>query len=155
MKTTKKQLELLSAMKAGKLDNQSQQNLLFKILNMRPSSQPNQEAQTNLELLQAEIKSIFQSSDFEGFELSNEQSLKAFDWLKALWITPTGAERKNNPFRYREQAAIENFERVSLKGYYDAGNYYYSYYVPLYDVYAKDGYGFEYHINGGSISITG
>lgn len=142
MKTTTKQAELLTAMKGGKLQNQNQQNLLFKILNGTDGE------------LKDSVKALFQTYDFEGFELSTEQSLKGFNWLKNLWVTPQGRERKNNPFGYREQAALENFERCTLKGYYDAGNYYYTHYIPLYDVYAKDGYGFEYYFNG-TIHITG
>jgi len=139
MKTTKAQNELLAAMKAGKLVSQNQQNLLFKILNAANGE------------LKDYVKALFHADDFEGFELSREQSLKGFDWLKNLWVTPQGKERQNNPFGYREQAALENFERCTLKGYYDAGNYY----IPLYDVYSKDGYGFEYYYNGGKIHITG
>lgn len=115
--TTKTQSALLVDMKAGKLENQNQQNLIFKILN------------GNNEELKSQIKAFFQDSNFEGFELSTEQSLKGFDWLKNLWVTPKGAERKNNPFGYREQNAIENFDRITLKGYYDAGNYHHTHYV--------------------------
>lgn len=140
---TKQQIALLASMNAGKLENQNQQNLIFKILNGSDED------------LKSEIKAIFNDSNFEDFELSAEQSLKGFDWLKNLWVTPKGAERKNNPFGYREQSALENFDRITLKGYYYAGNRYFTHYIPLYDVYAKTDYGFEYYVWNGQISIIG
>lgn len=139
---TKTQQVTLTAMQSGKLDNQAQQNHIFKALNGADSD------------FRTAVKDVFQDVEFECLELSDEQSLKGFDWLKNLWVTPTGAERKNNPFGYREQHALENFERIVLVGYYDAGRHR-SYYIPLYDVYAKDGYGFQYYVNGGEISIIG
>ena len=143
MKLTKQQSALIAAMKAGKLENQNQQNLMFKILN------------GSNEDLKAEIKAIFNDSDFEGFLLDADQVQKGYAWLLNQWQTPTGAERKNNPFGYREQNAINNFDRITLKGYYDAGNYYRSYFIPLYDVYTIEGYGFEYYVSGGQCNIIG
>lgn len=143
MKTTKQQSALLAAMKDGKLEDKNQQNLIFKILN------------GDNEELKNEIKAIFNDSDFEGLKLSAGQVLQGFDWLKNLWVTPSGAERKNNPFGYREQDALENFDRITLKGYYDAGNYHRQYFIPIYNVYSKSDYGFEYYVNGGQISIIG
>ncbi len=140
---TKQQTALIAAMKAGKLENQAQQNLIFKILNGADSN------------IKEEVKDFFRNSEFEGFELAEDQIQKGYDWLKNLWVTPAGAERKNNPYGYREQDALENFSHITLKGYYDAGNYSHSYYVPLYDVHTKDGYGFEYHMVNGTISIVG
>lgn len=143
MKLTKQQTALLETMKAGKLTDQNQQNLIFKILN------------GDNEDLQAEIKAFFQDNDFEGFLLGSDQVTKGYVWLIDQWKTPNGKERKNNPFGYREQDALNNFDHITLKGYYDAGNYHRSYYIPLYDVYAIDGYGFEYYVWGGKINIIG
>lgn len=140
---TLQQSALLTAMNAGKLDSQGQQNLIFKILN------------GSNEELKSEIKSTFFASEFDGLNLSDEQNLKRFNWLKNLWLTPKGVERKNNPFGYREQDALENFSHITLKGFYDAGNYHHTYYIPMYDVYTKDGYGFEHYVSGGEINITG
>lgn len=143
MTTSKTYTALLTSLLAGKLDNQNQQNYLFKLLNGSDAD------------MSKAFKDILHSSEFEGVELSDEQVLKGFDWLKNLMVTPNGKERKNNPFGYREQDALQNFGTIKLKGYYDAGNYYRSYFIPIYDVYSKDGYGFEYYVNGGKIHITG
>lgn len=143
MKQTKTYQALIEAMKAGKFEDQKQVNYLFKMLNNGTEEQ------------KEEIKSFFRSPDFDGFELAPEHSETGRKWLVDLWKTPTGAERKNNPFGHREQYALEYFDRCTLKGYYDAGNYHRSYYIPLWDVYATDCYGFEYYVNGGQIHITG
>jgi hypothetical protein len=71
-----------------------------------------------------------------------------------LWKTPTGAERKNNPLGFREQAILEKFSHFELKGYYDAGNVYRSFFVPLWEVVGNKN-SFEYYMNGGQIHIVG
>lgn len=144
MKTTKTFDSLITSLEFGKLDNQNQQNYLFKILN------------GDNDVLKTAVKAFINHPEFEGIKLSDEQVTKGYQWLNNLWLTPRGIERKNNPFGYREQNALENFETITLKGYYDAGNYHRSYFIPLYDVYTtNDGYGFEYYVNGGQIHITG
>lgn len=143
VKLTVIQKELLAAMKSGKLTNQNQKNLIFKILN------------GNNEYLKREVKSVFNHPDFNGLDLSTDQVEKGKAWLLNQWKTPKGAERKNNPYGYREQDAIENLVTITLKGYYDIGTYGHKFYVPLYDVYSKDGYGFEYSIKNGAPYIVG
>ena len=143
MKQTKTYQDLIAALENGALESHSQANYLFKILNNGTEEQKEQ------------IKDFFRDENFEGITLSVDNVEQGRAWLMNLWKTPTGAERKNNPFGYREQHALENFDTIQLKGYYDAGNYNFSHYIPLFDVYAKDGYGFEYHVAGGKISITG
>lgn len=78
-------------------------------------------------------------------EVTNEQSEKAFKWLYNLYKTPTGKERKNNPFGYREMDILDNYkgERFTFVGFYDAGNRFYSYYIPIYEL-----NGMEYYYNG-------
>jgi len=143
MKTSKIYQALIEALEKGILVSHAQCNYLFRILNGGTEEQKEQ------------IKNIFRDENFEGITLSDAQREKGKQWLLNLWKTPTGAERKNNPFGYREQDVLQNFDTICLKGYYDAGNYHHSYYIPLYDVYATDGYGFEYHTQGGKINITG
>ena len=47
------------------------------------------------------------------------------EWLLNKWKTPKGAERKNNPFGYREQNVLEDENaKAYFNGFYDAGNYY-------------------------------
>jgi len=143
MTTSKVYQSLIEALEKGSLTSHAQCNYLFKILNSGTEEQKEQ------------VKDFFRAENFEGIVLDAANVEQGKQWLLNLWKTPTGAERKNNPFGYREQHALENFDTIQLKGYYDAGNYHRSYYIPLYDVYAKDGYGFEYYNQGGKINITG
>lgn len=143
MKTTKTFDAMITALTAGGPVTNQQVNHIFKTLNG-----------SNDELKQA-VKNVFQATDFEGVTLTDEQSQKGFEWLHNLWLTPIGAERKNNPFGYREQEALKDFDCCMLSGYWDAGNSYHSFYVPIYDVYSKTGYGFQYYVSGGQIHIIG
>lgn len=84
-------------------------------------------------------------------EVTDEQSEKGFKWLYNLYKTPTGKERKNNPFGCREMDILDNYngERFTFVGFYNAVNRYYSLHVPIYKlngmVYYYDG---ELHIVG-------
>lgn len=84
-------------------------------------------------------------------ECTPEQSEKGFAWLKNLYKTPNGKERKNNPFGYREMDIIDNYngDRVKFEGFYDAGSYGFHNYVPVYNL-----NGMEYYVCGG-IQIIG
>ena len=84
---------------------------------------------------------------------TSEQNKKAIDFLMNQYQTPKGIERKNNPFGYREIEILKNFTHFELRGFYDAGNYNNSYYLPLY-VCCGDNNGFEYYYNG-SVNIIG
>lgn len=142
MKTTKTFDAMITALTAGGPITNQQVNHMFKILN-----------DGNKELATA-VRNVFQATDFEGVKLTDEQSLKGFYWLKNLWVTPTGAERKNNPFGYREQDALKDFDRCELSDYYNIGMYH-AHYVPVYDVYSKTGYVFQYYVQGGEVQIIG
>jgi hypothetical protein len=87
-------------------------------------------------------------------QLTPDQNRKGIDYLRNLWKSPTGKERVNNPFGYREQEALETFEYFELRGFYDAGNRYHKFYVPLYICVGAET-SFEYYISGGSINIVG
>lgn len=84
-------------------------------------------------------------------EVTDEQSEKGFKWLYNLYKTPTGKERKNNPFGCREMDILDNYngERLTFVGFYNEVNRYYSLHVPIYElngmVYYYDG---ELHIVG-------
>ncbi len=98
--------------------------------------------------------SISELCDLGGLAITDEQTAKGLTWLIDKWKTPRGIERKNNPFGYREQDILENFDRFELGGFYNASNYR-AFYVPLYDVFAKDGRHFEYCVFGGEVQIVG
>jgi hypothetical protein len=87
-------------------------------------------------------------------QLTSDQNKKGIDYLRNLWKSPTGKERANNPFGYREEEAIETFEYFELRGFYDAGNRYRKFYVPLYTCVGAET-SFEYYISGGGINIVG
>lgn len=90
----------------------------------------------------------------ENIRVTEEQTAKGLTWLINKWKTPRGIERKNNPFGYREEDILENFDHFELAGFYNASNYR-AFYVPLYDVCAKDGRHFEYYVWGGEVQIVG
>jgi len=91
----------------------------------------------------------------EGMLLTPEQNRKGYEWLMNQWKTPRGDERKNNPFGYREQDILDNFDHFELIDFYDAGNINRSFYVPYYEVVSKNGATFEYVMVGGEIKILG
>lgn len=70
-------------------------------------------------------------------EVTEEQSAKVFAWLMNLYKTPTEKERKNNPFGYRE---IDNYkgERFQFVGFYNNGNRWRDYYIPIYSLCGMD-----------------
>jgi len=81
-------------------------------------------------------------------ELTDEQNKKGFDFLYNQWKTPKGVERKNNPFGYREENILAKFTGFELAGFYDAGNYGNSFFVPLYNC-CGDNNAFQYYYSGG------
>ena len=87
-------------------------------------------------------------------ELTPDQNKKGIDYLRNLWKSPTGKERTNNPFGYREQEALDTFQYFELRGFYDAGNYNNKFYVPLYNCVGADS-SFEYAFYGGKVNILG
>jgi hypothetical protein len=138
IKTTKNFDKLIEALKSGKLESNNQLTYMMSCLNNKP-----------------ELKELIDEVlDCREIELDAEQIAKGYQWLVNQWKTPRGVERKNNPFGYREQDALENFQTIYFKGYYDAGNWNFHYYLPLYYVQGKER-GFEYYVSGGQIHIVG
>jgi hypothetical protein len=87
-------------------------------------------------------------------QLTPDQNKKGIDFLRNLWKSPTGKERTNNPFGYREQDTLETFEYFELRGFYDAGNRYRKFYVPLYTCVGANS-NFEYAFYNGQVNILG
>lgn len=69
-----------------------------------------------------------------------------------LYKTPTGKERKNNPFGYREMNILDNYKgkRFQFVGFYNDGNRWHDYYTPIYSL-----CGMEYYVNSEGIQIIG
>jgi hypothetical protein len=86
-------------------------------------------------------------------ELTAEQNKKGYDFLIKQWKTPKGKERKNNPFGYREQKALETFQKIYFDEFYNAGNMYIDFYLPLYTVVGENST-FQYYYNG-EVNIIG
>jgi len=81
------------------------------------------------------------------YSITPEQTTKGLDWLFNLRFTARGKERKNNPFGYREQSILDDFDRFELVGIYDDAYYQYNdrhNYKPIYRVIASDGESFDY-----------
>jgi hypothetical protein len=91
-----------------------------------------------------------------GYSLTPDQVEKGRKWLMAQWVTPKGVERKNNPFGYREQEILERFRTIRLADVHDISLYRSAFknYVPIYECLGA-GDGFQYYIQGGTISIVG
>lgn len=97
---------------------------------------------------------IFDAMSDKNLLLTEAQNKKGYDFLMKQRFTPTGKERLNNPFGYREQAILDNFSHFELKDWYNAGNAYMDYYLPLYECVSLDGNSFEYYYNG-KVNIVG
>lgn len=92
-----------------------------------------------------EAANFYPSCDIE-IEVTEEQSAKGYKWLMKK-------ERKNNPFGYREMNILDNYkgERFQFVGFYNNGNRWRDYYIPIYSL-----CGMEYYVNSeGSIQIVG
>jgi hypothetical protein len=87
-------------------------------------------------------------------KLTGDQNAKGIKFLRNLWKSPTGKERINNPFGYREQDALETFEYFELAGFHDISRYgQRKFYVPLYNVIGNDS-NFQYYYDG-NVNIVG
>ena len=80
------------------------------------------------------------------YSITPAQTTKGFDWLFNLRFTARGKERKNNPFGYREQSILDDFDRFELSGLYDDSDGYNGFhnFKPIYKVIASDGESFDY-----------
>ena len=80
------------------------------------------------------------------YSITPEQTTKGLDWLFNLRFTMRGKERKNNPFGYREQSILDDFDRFELSGLYDDSDGYNGFhnFKPIYKVIASDGESFDY-----------
>ena len=137
-KPSKSIRKYLDIIESGKIEER-------ELISMRSLMHKNDEASTAIFHALGEVGEL---------SLSLDQQDKGYEFLLGQWKSPTGKERKNNPFGYREQAILENYKEIKLSSLYNAGNAYTNFYLPLYTVYSKDGMGFEYYYNG-EINITG
>lgn len=133
--------KLVAALEAGYLESKKQQDHFFKVLNGQ-----NEEAK--------EIVRMAFSKHGE-IKLSDEQQKQGYKWLMNLWQTPTGKERKNNPFDCREREILKNFKCATLASWHCPVASYFAHYYPVYCVYDTEGNYFEYACIGRDIKILG
>jgi len=91
------------------------------------------------------IDSLLYGDEVNELELSNEQNFKGYHFLNGLRFTPTGKDRSNSPFGYREDSILDNFDRFTFCGFYSENG---RYYIRMYNCYSKDGNSFQYYYNG-------
>ena len=92
------------------------------------------------------ITLLYIFEEYAPYSITPAQTTKGLDWLFNLRFTMRGKERKNNPFGYREQSILDDFDRFELSGLYDDYDGYNGFhnFKPIYKVIASDGGYFEY-----------
>ncbi len=94
---------------------------------------------------QSIIDDALYGAETNELTLSNAQNKKGYDFLMKLRVTPTGKERLNSPYGYREEEILDNFSHFTFCGFYtETGRYY----IRMYNCYSKDGQCFQYYYNG-------
>lgn len=91
------------------------------------------------------IDGLMYGDEVNELELSADQNNKGYDFLMGLRFTPTGKDRQNSPYGYREEAILDNFSHFTFCGFYSERG---TYYIRMYNCYSKDGNSFEYYYNG-------
>ena len=101
--------------------------------------------QTNL-TDEEKITLFYIFEEYAPYSITPAQTTKGLDWLFNLRFTARGKERKNNPFGYREESILDDFDRFELASLYDDSNGYNAFhnFKPIYRVIASDGGYFEY-----------
>lgn len=95
---------------------------------------------------------MYGEKQIEELELTPEQNEKGHKFLQELRFTPTGKERLNNPFGYREENILDNFSHFTFCGFYSERG---TYYIRMYNCYSKNGNCFQYYYAGGEMNIIG
>jgi hypothetical protein len=91
------------------------------------------------------IDGLLYGDETNELTLSDAQNKKGYDFLMGLRYTPTGKERSNSPYGYREENILDNFSHFTFCGFYSERG---TYYIRMYNCYSKDGNSFQYYYNG-------
>lgn len=93
---------------------------------------------------------------WDGEIMTDEnQAKKGYNFLINQWKTSRGLERKNNPFGYREQDAINSFVGFRFVGFHDLSKYdQNAFYVPIYECIGNNA-SFQYYYYNGVVNIIG
>jgi len=93
--------------------------------------------------------------DLGDIECTSDQTQKGLNWLKNLYKSPAGKERKNNPFGYREIEVLEDEKaHFYFNGFYNISMNRNRFFVPIY-ILCGAGTSFEYYVNSDGIQIIG
>ena len=86
-----------------------------------------------------------------GIPIDGEWANKGIMWLKSL-LKKNGEPKAGQSLGYREIDIIQTSEPedFTFRGFYDAGNYGFRNYIPLYGI-----GGMEYYVNLGKIQVVG
>ena len=86
-----------------------------------------------------------------GIPIDEEWANKGLQWLKSL-LKKNGEPKAGQSLGYREIDIIQTSEPedFTFRGFYDAGNYGFRNYIPLYGI-----GGMEYYVNLGKIQVVG
>ena len=97
-------------------------------------------------------KDLFNYDEFNDYiPLSEEWANKGIQWLKSL-LKKNGEPKAGQNLGYREIEIIKTATAsdFTFVCFYDAGNSFYHYYIPVYNV-----AGMEYYVNGRFIQVVG
>ena len=96
-------------------------------------------------------KDLIPYDEFEYIPMSEEWANKGLQWLKSL-LKKNGEPKAGQSLGFREIEIIKTAkpEDFSFVCFYDAGNCFYHYYLPVYNV-----AGMEYFVSGGTIKVIG
>ena len=97
-------------------------------------------------------KDFFQYDEFSDYiPMSEEWANKGLHWLKSL-IKKNGEPKAGQNLGYREIEIIKTATAsdFTFVCFYDAGNCFYHYYLPVYNV-----AGMEYFVSGSTIKVIG
>ena len=97
-------------------------------------------------------KDFFQYDEFSDYiPMSEEWANKGLQWLKSL-IKKNGEPKAGQNLGYREIEIIKTATAsdFTFVCFYDAGNCFYHYYLPVYNV-----AGMEYFVSGSTIKVIG
>lgn len=97
--------------------------------------------------------------DLYDLKLTPDQEAKGKNYLFDKWRSPTGQERKGNPFGYREQNVLNHFSEIRFAGFQDNANssqveYGIKNYQPVYRVVSSEG-SFEYYVDFEGVKVVG
>lgn len=113
-----------------------------------------------------DIKWITKTINEKGYESINglsfpikldiESNQKRYNWLWNLYKSSTGKIRKNNPFCDLIINALNNFSHIKIISFcnitYNGNRWYF---IPIYKVYTKKGFGFQYRVIDNKIQLVG